>query len=93
MKIVTILDRVFVGRFSVRHFTTKVGNDDLAAAMALPYSAKFSRDKIFADWPFTKFCGNNFRGLRILVSHAQSDAAAAARSSADRRTFVVVVTR
>ena len=43
----------------------------------IPYSAKFSRDKIFADWPFTKFRGNNIRGLRILVSHAQSDAAAA----------------
>ena len=34
----------------------------------VPYSAKFSRDKFFADWPFTKFCGNNFRGLWILLA-------------------------
>ena len=32
----------------------------------VPYSAKFLRDRIFAEWPFTKF------------RHAQSDAAAAA---------------
>jgi len=25
-------------------------------------------DKIFADWPFTKFCGNNFR-LKIVFNH------------------------
>ena len=37
-----------------------------------------SQDKCFADWSFTKCCGNDFYGLRILVSHAQSDAAAAA---------------
>ena len=34
----------------------------------IPYSAKFSRDKIFADWPFTKFRGNNFRRLWILLA-------------------------
>ena len=53
------------------------GMDGLAGSV-IPYSAKFSRDKIFADWPFTKFRRNNFRGLWILwilVSHAQSDAA------------------
>jgi len=37
----------------------------------LPYSAKFVRDKIFADQPLTNFRGNKFRGSRIPVSHAQ----------------------
>ena len=37
----------------------------------LPYSAKFSRDKIFADRPLTNFRGNKFRRSRIPVSHAQ----------------------
>ena len=41
-------------------------------------SAKYLRDNLFADWPFTKFHRNSFHGLRILVSHAQSDAAAGA---------------
>ena len=31
----------------------------------IPYSAKFSRRTIFADWRFQKFHGNNFRGPRI----------------------------
>ena len=31
----------------------------------LPYSAKFSRDKIFADRPFANFRGNKFRGSKI----------------------------
>ena len=39
-------------------------------------SAKFLRDRIFTDWPFTKFRRNNFRRWRIVVSHAHSDAAA-----------------
>jgi len=39
-------------------------------------SAKLLRDRIFTDWPFTKFRGNNFRRWRIVVSHAHSDAAA-----------------
>ena len=41
------------------------------------HSTKFSRDKIFAGWPFTKFHGNNIRGLRIVGSHSHSYAAAA----------------
>ena len=36
----------------------------------LPYSAKFSRDKIFADRPFANFRGNKFRGSNIPADHA-----------------------
>ena len=37
----------------------------------IPYSAKFSRDKIFADWPLTNFRRNKFHRSRIPVSHTQ----------------------
>ena len=36
----------------------------------IPYSAKFSRDKIFADRPFANFRGNKFRGSKIPADHA-----------------------
>ena len=37
----------------------------------IPYSTKFSRDKIFTDRPLTNFRINKFHGSRIPVSHAQ----------------------
>ena len=65
------LSRVYMYPFSLSR--------SLLFNVQIPYSARFSRgDNHFADWPLTKFHGNDFCGLRILVSHAQSDAAAVA---------------
>ena len=50
------------------HTLTLVARSYVLLRQEIPYSAKFSKDKIFADWPLTNFCRNKFRGSRSLAT-------------------------
>ena len=59
--------------------------------MYIPYSGKFSRDKIFTDQPLTNFCGNKFRGSRIPVTHAQHYLLTVAATPCSAARFALLV--
>ena len=51
--------------YAVAHVLCQVGE-------SIPYGEKFSRDKIFADWPLAKISRKNFRGSTITKHTARS---------------------